>query len=101
MILSSESLKFYEKNIPFDAVSRPCGVGRRIIGIASYENLDHLLRSTKTASGLTNFNYQYNKINGVLFLLFGKNEGITIPDLVISSIHGFNGIHDGSGYHTG
>ena len=36
-----------------------------------------------------------------MFLLVGKNERITIPDIVILSIHGFNGIHDGSGYHTG
>ena len=32
---------------------------------------------------------------------FGKNEGITFPDNEIPSILGFNGIHDGSGYHIG
>ena len=55
------------------------------------------LRSLKTATGLPHFDYQYNKINGVLFLFFGKNEGITFPDNEIPSILGFNGIHDGSG----
>ena len=50
-IFSSEGLKFYEKNIPFDAVSRLYGGERRIIGIGSYENLDHLLRFIK-GSGL-------------------------------------------------
>ena len=61
-VFSSEGLQFYEKNIPFDAVSRPYGGERRIIGIGSYENLDHLLRSIKTASGLPHIDYQYNKI---------------------------------------
>ena len=79
-IFSSEGLKFYEKSIPFDAVSRHYGGERAIIGIGSYENRDHLLRSLKTASGLPQFDYQFNKINGVLFLFFGTNEGITFPD---------------------
>ena len=35
------------------------------------------------------------------FLFFGKNEGITFPDIEIPSILGFHGIHDGSGYHIG
>ena len=48
-IFSSEGLKFYEKSIPFDAVSRPFGGERAIIGIGSYENRDHLLGSLKTA----------------------------------------------------
>ena len=100
-IISSEGLKFYEKSIPFDAVSRPYGGERAIIGIGSYENRDHLLRSLKTASGLPHFDYQFNKINGVLFLFFGKNEGITFPNNGTSSILGFNGIHDGPGYHIG
>ena len=95
-ISSSEGLKFYEKSIPFDAVSRPYGGERAIIGTGSYENRDHLLRSLKTATGLPHFDYQFNKINGV-----GKNEGITFPDNEIPSILGFNGIHDGSGYHIG
>ena len=69
-IFSSEGLKFYEKSIPFDAVSRPYGGEQAIIGIGSYENRDHLLRSLKTASGLPHFDYQFNKINGVLFLFF-------------------------------
>ena len=98
-IFSSEGLKFYEKSIPFDAVSRPYGGERAIIGIGSYENRDHLLRSLKTATGLPHFDYQFNKINGVFFLFFGKNEGITFPDIKIPSILGFNGIHDG--YHIG
>ena len=71
-IFSSEGLKFYEKSIPFDAVSRPYGGERAIIGIGSYENGDHLLRSLKTATGLPHFDYQFNKINGVLILIFGK-----------------------------
>ena len=100
-IFSSEGLKFYEKSIPFDAVSRPYGGEQAIIGIASYENCDHLLRALKTASGLPRFDYQFNKINGVLFLFLGKNERITFPENKISSILGFNGIHDGSGYHIG
>ena len=95
-IFSSEGLKFYEKSIPFDAVSRPYGEGA-IIGIGSHENRDHLLRSLKTASRLSHFDYQFNKINGILFLFLGKNEGITFPDNEIPSILGFNGIHDGSG----
>ena len=46
---------------------------------------------------MPHFDYQFNKINGVLFLFFGKNERITFPDKEIPSILGFNGIHDGSG----
>ena len=88
------------KIIPFDAVSRPYGGERAIIGIGYYENRDHLLRSLKTATGLPHFDFQFNKINGVLFF-FGKNEGITFPDNEIPSILGFNGIHDGSGYRIG
>ena len=59
------------------------------------------MRSLKPASGLPHFDYHFNKINGVLFLFFAKNEGITFPDNEIPSIVGFNGIHDGSGYHIG
>ena len=59
------------------------------------------MRSLKTISGLPQFDYQFNKINGVLILFFGKNEGITLPDNEIPSILGFNSIHDGSGYHIG
>ena len=50
---------------------------------------------------MPHFDYQFNKITGVLFLFFGKNEGITFPDNEILSIIGFNGIHVGSGYHIG
>ena len=85
-IFSSESLKFYEKSIPFDAVSRPHGGEQAIIGTGSYENRDHLLRSLKTANGSPHFEYQLNEINGVLFLFFGKNEGFTFPDNEIPSI---------------
>ena len=96
-IFSSEGLKFYEKNIPFDAVSRSNGGERAIIGVGVYENRDHLLRSLKTATGLTHFHYQFNKINDVLFLYFGINEAITFPDNKIPSILGVNVIHDRSG----
>ena len=96
-IFSSEGLKFYEKSIPFNDVCRPYGGERAIIGVGSYENRDHLLRSLKTATRLPHFEYQFNKINGVLFLFFSKNEGITFPDNEIPSILAFNGIHDGSG----
>ena len=98
---SSEGLKFYESSIPFDAVSRPYVGERAIIGIGSYENRGHILGSLKTATGLPHFDYQFNKINGVLFLFFGRNEGITFPYNEIPSIVDFNGIHDGSGYHNG
>ena len=64
-IFSSEGLKFYEKSISFDAVSRPYGGEQPIIGTGSYENCDHLLRSSKTATGLPHFDYQFNKINRV------------------------------------
>ena len=99
-ISSSEGLNFYEKSIPFDA-SEPYGGERAIIGIDSYENRDHRLRSLKTATGLTHFDHQFIKINGVLLLFFVKNEEITFPGIAIPSILGFNGIHDGSGYFTG
>ena len=96
-----EGLKFYEKSIPFDAVSRHYGGEQAIIGIGFYENRDHLLRSLKTATGLPYFDYQFNKINGVSFHFFGKNEGITILDNEIPNILGFNGVHDWSCYHIG
>ena len=96
-IFSSAVLMFYEKNILFNAVSRPYGGEQAIIGIGFYENRDHLLRSLKTATGLPHFFYQFNKINGVLFLFFGKNEGVTFPDNEIPKILGFNGIHNGYG----
>ena len=73
-IFSSEGLKFYEKSIPFDAVSRPHGGEQAIIGIGSYENRDHLLRSLKTASGLPHFDYQFNKINGVFSSFLVKTK---------------------------
>ena len=96
-IFSSEGLKFYEKSIPFDAVSRPYGGERAIIGVGSYENRDRFLRSLKTATGLPHFDYQFNKVNGVFFLDLGKNEGTIFPDNATLSIPGFNGVHDGSG----
>ena len=73
-IFSSEGLKFYEKSIPFDDVSRPYGGERAIIGTGSYENRDLLLRSLKTATGLLHFDFQFNKINGVLFLFLLKTK---------------------------
>ena len=83
----------------FIAVSRSYEGENAIIGIESYENGYHLLKSLKTATGLPHFDYQIIKINGILFLFFGKNEGITFPDNGIPSTLGFNGIHDESGYH--
>ena len=100
-LFSSEGLKFYEKSIPFDALSQTYGGEQAVIGIGSYENRDHLLRSLKIARGLPHFDYQFNKINGVLFLFFCKNEGIIFPDNKILSLLGFNGIPDGPGYHIG
>ena len=73
-IFSSEGLKFYEKSTPLDAVSRPYAGERAIIGVGSYENQDHLLRSLKAATGLPHFEYQLNKINRVLFLSFDKTK---------------------------
>ena len=72
-----------------------------MINTGSYENLEHLIKAIKTATGLTKFSHQYNKITGVLVLFFGKNEGITFPDEEIPSILGFEGIKDGSGTHIG
>ena len=100
-IFSHEGLKFYEKSIPLDAVSRSYEGERAIIRTGSYENRDHILRSLKTATGLPRFDYQFNEINRVLFLFFGKNEGITFPDNEVPSILGFNGTHNGSGFHIG
>ena len=71
---SSEGFKFYEKSIPFDAVSRPYGGERAIIGIGSNENRDQILRSLKTATRLPHFDCYFNRINGVLFLFFGKKR---------------------------
>ena len=73
-IFSSGSLKFYEKSIPFDAVSRPYGGKRAIIRTDFYENRDHLLRSIKTATRLPHFDYQFIKINGVLLLFLVKTK---------------------------
>ena len=101
MIFSSEGLKFHEKNLKFDAITRPYGGERRMIEISSYENLDHRLRSMKTPSELPHFDYQYNKINGNLFLFFVENGGNTFPSIEISSILDFNGIHDGYCYDIG
>ena len=89
-IFSSEGHEFYEKSIPFDAVSGPYGEERAII-----------LRSLKIATKLTALDSQFIKINGVLFLIFGENEGITFQDNEVPNIIGFNGFHDGSGYHIG
>ena len=54
-IFSSEGLKFYEKSIPIDAVSRPYGGERAIIGTGSYENRDHLLRCIKNSYRIASF----------------------------------------------
>ena len=95
-VFSSEGLKFYEKIIPIDAVSRPYRGEQGISGIGSYKNCDRLLRSLKTATGLTHLEYLYNKINGGNSSFFAKNEGIIFPDNKIPSILDFNGIQDGS-----
>ena len=55
----------------------------------------------KPVAGLPNFDYQYNKTNGILDLYFGKYEGITFPNKEKSSILGYEGIKDGSGIHLG
>ena len=90
-IFSSKRLKVYEKSIPFDDVSRPYEGERAITGIGSYENHDNLLGSSKTATELPHFDYQFNKIKWVLFIFFGRNEGITFPDNEILSVLGFKG----------
>ena len=59
------------------------------------------MRFLKTATGLPHFEYQYNRINGVLFFFSGKNEGITFPHNENPSILGFNSIQDGFGLHIG
>ena len=56
---SSEGLKFFEKK----------------------NSIWCCIPTIKTASGLPHFDYQYNKINGILPHFFGKNEGITFPDI--------------------
>ena len=45
-IFSSEGRKFYEKSIPFDAVSRPYGGEQAIIGIGSYEKFFEILKNS-------------------------------------------------------
>ena len=71
-----------------------------LINAGSYENLEHLIKAIKTATGLTNFSHQYNKIT-ILVLFFGRNEGITFPDEEILRTLCFGGIKDGSGAHFG
>ena len=98
---SSEGNKNHQRSIPSGAVSKPYKGETVLINARSYENLEHLIKAIKTATGLTNFSHQYNKITGVLLLFFGKNEGITFPDGEILRIMGFGGIKDGSGTHFG
>ena len=98
---SSEGNKNHQRSIPSGAVSKPYKGETVLINTGSYENLEHLIKAIKTATGLTKFSHQYNKITGVLVLFFGKNEGITFPDEEIPSILGFEGIKDGSGTHIG
>ena len=100
-IFSAEGPKFYDKNISFIALSRSSGRETALIVIGSIEKNDHLIKSWKTATGFPHFENQFIKISGVLFLFFGKNEGIFIRDNELPSTLGFNGIHDGSGYHIG
>ena len=98
---SSEGNKNHQRSIPSGAVSKPYKGETVLINTGSYENLEHLIKTIKTATGLTKFSHQYNKITGVLVLVFGKNEGITFPDEEIPSILGFEGIKDGSSTHIG
>ena len=55
----------------------------------------------KSATRITNFDHQFDKVSGILFLFFGKNEGITFSDEEIPSILGFKGMREGSGVHIG
>ena len=98
---SSEGNKNNQRSIPSGAVSKPYKGETVLINTGSYENLEHLIKAIKTATGLTKVSHQYIKITGVLVLFFGKNEGITFPDEEIPSILGFEGIKDGSGTHVG
>ena len=98
---SAQDYKFYQKSKPEGAVSKPYRGQRSLINTGIYENLDHIVKASKTATALPNFSYQYNKITGVLILFLGKNEGITFSDKAIQSILGFKGIQDGSGTHIG
>ena len=79
---TSEGNKNHQRSIPSGAVSKPYKGETVLINTGSYENLEHLIKAIKTATGLTKFSHQYNKITGVLVFLFffGKNEGITFPD---------------------
>ena len=73
-IISSEGLKFFEKNFVFDAVSRPYGGERGIIGVGSYKNCHHLWRTLGKDTGLSHFDYQNNKIKDVLLLFLVETK---------------------------
>ena len=98
---SSEGSKSHPRSIPTGAVSKPYKEETVLIIAESYENLENLIKAIKTATGLTKFSHQYNKITGVLVLFFGKNEGVTFLGEEILSILGFRGNKDGSGTHSG
>ena len=69
---SSEGNKNHQRSIPTGAVSKPYKGETVVINAESYENLEHLIKTIKTATGLTKFSHQYNKITGVLVLFFGQ-----------------------------
>ena len=98
---SSEGNKNRQRSIPSGALSKPYKGETVLINAGVYENLEHLIKALKTATGLTKFSDQYNKTTGVLTCFFGKNEGLTFPDKKIPSILGFGGIKDSSGSHIG
>ena len=99
--ISVDGNRNHQRSIPSGAVSKPYKGETVLINTGSYKNLEHLIKAIKTATGLTKFSHQYNKITGVLVLFFGKNERITFPDDEIPSTLGFEGIKDGSGTHIG
>ena len=71
---SSEGNKNHQRSIPIGAVSKPYKGETVLIKAGSYENLEHLIKAIKTATGLTKFSHQYNKITGVLVFLAKMKE---------------------------
>ena len=96
---SSQGNKNRQRSLPSAVVSKSYKGVTVLINAGSYENLEHLMKAIRTATGLTKLSHQYNKITGVLVFFFGKNEGITFLDEDIPSILGFGVIKDGAGTH--
>ena len=69
---SSEGNKNHQRSISSGSVSKPYKVETVLINAGSYEILEHLIKTIKTATGLTKFSHQYNKIRVVLVLFFGS-----------------------------